>query len=175
MYCLRGGLSLEFLDSDIAPLNSERTGFFSDAVDLQSNHSFRVSLVYCLIGKVGNRLTIDPGLDARSLGNNAVFVPLAVFEMLVWFELGLWSESTAACSFTVNISSLGAFCTACFNLDLRTVDSSSIFTFGILEQRPDLNTGVEPIVTHNFKLKFKVAVMLLGAEKGIAAAFGGGS
>ncbi len=92
-----------------------------------------MGLVDGLIGQVGNGFTVDPCLDAGALGNNAVFVPLAILEMLVRLELSLWSEPAATCCLPVHISCLGALCSTGLNLDLWAVDPSAILVLRVAQ------------------------------------------
>src|SRR5687767_8549875 len=80
-------------DSDVAPLDHERLAgadpgagvgvdlALAQAVDLQADEPSRVRLVDRFIDNVLDRLTVHPGLDPRSAGDDAYLVPAVIDEV----------------------------------------------------------------------------------------------
>ena len=140
---------------------------------LQADESLRVRLVFFLVDEIGHLLTIDPGLDTGSFGKNAVFVPFAVLEMLVRFELVFGGHPTTT-GFTVDISGFGSVSFGRFDLNLGSVDPTELvasFLFLIIQLlglRTNLHARIEFVVDQfDFEVKFEITVQLVGAKEGV--------
>ena len=162
---------------DVAPHNTVGTTPFLDAVHLQADESLWVRLVLFLVDEIGYLLTIDPGLDTGSFGKNAVFVPFAVLEMFVRFELVLGGHPTTT-GFTVDISGFGSVSFGRLDLNLRSVDPTELvasFLFLIIQLlglRTNLHARIEFVVDQfDFEVKFEITIQLVGAKEGVGAAF----
>ena len=118
-----GGL-LQLLDLDVFPSDGKRTAV-SDSVDLQADEAFWVGFENRLIGEVTNHVAVDPCLDASAIADNAVVVPRAVFEVLMWLTLVVGYKPPATGCLAVDIA---AFATIAyisgFDFALRTVDAA---------------------------------------------------
>ena len=75
---------------------------------LQADEPFGVGLENRLVGEVGDRLSVDPGLDPRAFRNDAEVIPLAIAEHLVRFEFLFDGQPTTAGRLAVDISRFGS-------------------------------------------------------------------
>ena len=116
------------------------------------------------VGQVRNHDTIDPRLDRTSLADDAILVPLTLFEGLpaqLPLDLLRRIQPLATASFVVDQSSI----TVGRNLHLIAVHTTILeFRFALTAK---LDTRVQSIIHLDFKLQFEIGVVTDGTEKGI--------
>ena len=88
-------------------------------------------------------------------------------------------EPAEAGGFAVNVAGLAR---GGFDLALRAVDAVALgsFAFGAFDFDgfvcgADLNAGIEGVIDLHFEFEFEVAVLFVGGEEGVGAAFRGGA
>ncbi len=82
---------VEFFDPNVFPGNRIRTGPLLDAVYLQADEACGMRLIDRFVRQIFDLLTIDPGLDPRTFGNDPKLVPLAIFHVFMWLQTILGS------------------------------------------------------------------------------------
>ena len=75
VFMMKSSLLLQLLDLDVFPRNREWAFVFTDAVNLETEEAFGVRFETDRIVEVGNRVAIDPDLDAGAFGDDTVVVP----------------------------------------------------------------------------------------------------
>ena len=156
---------LEILEADHVRLSR-----LADRVDLQADEAGGREGLVVGVGVVGGRDVVQPGLNAAALGNDAHVVPLAELERLAGgFVFGevLEPDRLPFGATSLEVDSGGPFAVgAGVDLALVTVDALAVaFRPHVAAQ---LEAGVEvPVVDDEIAFEFEVAVVFVGAEKGV--------
>ena len=126
---------LQHFDPDVFPGDVVRTCARFDAVNLQADEAFRVSLVDIFVGQIFDRFAIDPGLNSRAFGDDAELVPLTIFHGFVRFQTflrrppaSLYRSVSTDCfgGFAIDVTRFCSVGATGFNFTLRTVDAAEL-------------------------------------------------
>ena len=87
----------QFFNLYIFPGHFIWTASFFDGVNLQSNESFGVGFVFFLVCEIGNLITIYPGLNTGTFGNNTVLVPFTILKVFMRSQITFGSHPSTQC------------------------------------------------------------------------------
>src|SRR5262249_42102084 len=153
---------LQFPELDIAKADLVGSLALGDAVDLQTDEATHHARF--LIHEVRDGHVVDPRLDRLALGDDTVFVPLAILEGLARFgDVRVDIEPAGGQSLAPDAAGVAVG----GNLDLRTVDAFLLLV--VLGLRADLHAGIQLVIDLDLELQLEVAVILGGAKERVWA------
>lgn len=166
----------ELLDFEVFPGGGEGALLFADAVDLEAEVAFGVGFEDFFVGEIGDCFSVDPSFDVSFVGDDAEVVPLSVLHEGVRDELIIGREPAATGRFAVDVTGLGSFVSAGFDLTLRSEDAATVGVFvDVLEEGAEHHSGVEGVVDLDLEFEFEVVVLGIGGEEAVRASFFGGA
>lgn len=118
---------LQLLELNVLPRCGEGACFFSNSVNLKADVTFGVGFVDFFVAEITNEDSVDPSFDIGSFGDDPEVVPLAVLEVLVRDEFGLWGEPATAGGFAIEVAGFGTIVAAVFGFYLGSVETTSEF------------------------------------------------